>query len=239
MRTLIPFLALFLLAPAARADRTEVDSADVHAAIERAWEDVASADARLEILFVPPLRYSGEAARVDVTMPPGTIRPGPRALTVACSVDGRVVARGLANVLITVSRPVWTAPRDLTRREVLRGSELVRETREFDREPLRILEPAPDRLYVVNRSLPAGQLVRTSDVRALPDVESGQEIVLVSKTGTASIAVPARTRRSGNVGDTILVHNSVSGEIVRAVLIDRMTAELAGPNDKPSSRSHS
>jgi flagella basal body P-ring formation protein FlgA len=82
-------------------------------------------------------------------------------------------------------------------------------------------------------------IVYGRDARKLPHVEAGEEIVLVAGAGGARVTVLGRARRSGDIGDVILVHNPVSGTIVRARVLSPSTAELILPEPYSERRSHS
>lgn len=231
-------LASALLCASAQAMTHTVDPAAIRARIEAAWAAVAPAGSTLEVRRVPTLTYDGSEPEISVTMPDDPSRAGPRALPVTCRAGGRVMSRGLANVIVRSERVVWKAARALDRGQPLRPEDLVAETREFDREPLRLFAPDPARTFRLARDVDAGQVISPADVIAVPDVESGSEIVLVSRAGTATVSLEARARQSGHVGDVILVHNPLTGELVRARVVEPGVAELvvpAPPSSKESS----
>ena len=147
----------------------------------------------------------------------------------SCRVDGRTVARGLANILLSVETSLWTAARPLRRGEELGPDDLIEARIMLDREAGRLFRPDEGRKWRLARDIKAGTRLRASDVRPVPDVEAGTEITLVARTGQASVTVVGRVRRSGNVGDTILVHNPVTGALVQARLVDGNTAVLVTP----------
>lgn len=223
-------VALVLLAvPAAAPARNAVPESRIRESLRAAWDAVAPAGAVMEILAVPRLVYPGGEPELDVAMLAGLEHPGPRAIAIGCRVDGRTVARGLANVMIRVERTVWITPVELARGAEIDPAGLRSEVRSFDREPRLLFAPVPGREYRTLRDVDAGAVLKASQVRAIPDVEAGAVIRLVSRVGQAEVAVPGRARRSGDVGDTILVHNSISGELVPAVVVDRGTAVLVTP----------
>jgi flagella basal body P-ring formation protein FlgA len=225
-------LLVFVAAAPVGAMPHEVDPASIRTSLESAWREVAPPDATCEILALPRLAYDGEDPRVEVVWLEGLERPGPRALAVNCRVGERIVSRGLANVLIRVRRTVWIAPAPLTRGQRLDPSTLLRETRVFEREPRRLFAPVAGKSWQAIRNIEAGAILRSLDVKALPDVEAGSEILLVSRAGMAEVAVVGRARRDGDVGDTILVHNPITGTLVKAVLLDSGRALLQAPEGR-------
>jgi flagella basal body P-ring formation protein FlgA len=206
-----------------------VDPADLRAHIEAAWSASAPAGATLEIRAVPSLSYVEGEPVLEVLLPDDPQRPGPRALPVSCRVDGRVVSRGLANVVLRVERTVWTARRAFERGEEIAPADVRAETLVFEREPTRMLEWDPSRTWRALRAVAAGERLTPAGVRRVPHVEAGTEIFLLSQAGAATVSVPARARQDGDVGDTILVHNPVTGALVRAVVVDHGSVRLVAP----------
>lgn len=232
-------IALLLGASPRPALAHDVVAAEIiRGAIQEAWSRVAPPHATLEIRALPILPGTA-AASVEVLLPEGIERAGCRAIPVLCHEGARVVSRGLASVVIRVDREVWIAARALRRGELVDPTAFVRETRTFVREPRPLLRPQPAERYRIVRDVPAGVIVYGRDARKLPDVEAGEEIVLVAGAGGARVTVLGRARRSGDIGDLILVHNPVSGTIVRARVLSPSTAELILPEPSSERRSHS
>ncbi len=240
LAALRPLIVLLLLAPAPlRAERLPLPEGVVRAAIEAGWKEHVADGATLEIVRVPELIAPADAL-LTVSWPDHALGAGPRALTLDATVDGRTLARGLANVIVRREFPVWVLVRDVGRGGILSPDDAVQEMRSFDRPPTTLmLDDAPPRGWTARRALTAGSVLRARDVKALPDVEAGQEILLVSRVGDAAVSVPARVRRAGSVGDRILVSNPVTGDVVSATLVDANTAELVGARHDSRERSDS
>jgi len=231
----LPWLLIATLAaPVSRA--ASIDPAVVREAIEASWSERSVPGFSLEVRRVPTLTYHEGVAEVEPLFPDGPLHPGPRAIPVNLRVDGRVVARGLANILLRKRVTVWVPVRPVERGATITPADLRPEPRIYDRDPHRLFAGPGEGTWTARRDLEGGQVLRPSDLARKPDVAAGDTIILVSRAGDASVAVAGRVRRSGNVGDTILVLNPVTGSIVRAVLIDRGTAELVVPG-RPGGRS--
>lgn len=231
---LAAFLAL-VVAPVAHA--APVDPAIVRDAVERAWADQAIAGFTVEVTRIPSLSSREEGnAEVEPVLPDGPWRAGPHAIPVNLRIDGRVVARGLANVVVRQRVTVWVPVRAIERGASVTAADLRREPRTYDRDPHRLFAGPGEGTWIAARDLEIGRVLRPTDLRPKPDVTAGDEILLVSRAGEATVAVPGRVRRSGSVGDTVLVLNPVTGSIVRARLIDPNTAELIrpGPGERRS-----
>lgn len=226
----LPWLAAVALA--AGTPSAADPASDVLDAVRAAYGPALPEGATLEIVQLP--RFPDSAAAADASLeaepPAGPVGAGIRPVAISRRVDGRIVARGLATVHVRREVGVWVAARGIAKGAVLADDDVTIETRRFDREPTReqvgALEPGR---WIARRALDAGDVLRATDVRRRPDVESGTPVNLVVRAGDARIAVPATARRAGNVGETILVSNPVTGALVSAVLVDRGTAELTRP----------
>jgi flagella basal body P-ring formation protein FlgA len=233
---LLPLVALAAIPFAGAAGAgglVPIDPEAVRAALESSWAERAGEGETMEIVRVPELSAPA-AGDVLVTWPDPPLPPGPRALTVGVRVDGRVVARGFANVMLRRKAPVWILARSVARGDTLTAADLRREDRVWDRPPVRALtDDPPARGFVALRALNAGQWIRRDDVRARPDVEAGSDVLLVTRSGEATVSLAARTRRGGFIGDVILVLNPLNGTVVRARLLDARHAELVSSHRSP------
>lgn len=224
---------LLALGPAdgAAAKRTTVDPAEIRDAIETAWVARGSTT-ELEIRALPALSYAGDGALLEVLLPEEISRPGPRALPVQCRVEGRVVARGLASVIVRRTVTVWVPVRPLTRGETVTTQDLRPEPRLFDRTPARLFEGPGESTWTAAANVEAGHVLRATHLRREPDVRSGDPITLISRHGDAAVRIAGRARRAGNVGEQILVLNPITGAVVRAVLLDAGSALLVTPETR-------
>lgn len=225
-----PVLALLLLALPVRAQAPAADG-DVAAAVLRAWEPHLPPGATVEVVQTPRFPdAAGDGAVLEVDPPGLPVVAGVRPVTVSRRVDGRINARGLATVHVRREVAVWIAGRDVPARATLGADDVRIESRVFDREPTREQTvPFTPARWSTRRPLAAGAVVRSTDVTRLPDVAAGRPISLVVKAGDARVDVPSVVRRAGNIGETILVSNPVTGAMVSAVLVDADTAELTRP----------
>lgn len=212
--------------PAVAPAAPRVDEGLVRDAIERSWPELQVAGQTLEVEFAPALLgEAGGTVHVDWPKPP--LAPGPRAITVTYEVNGRVVSRALANILVRQEVTVWILNGDVKRGQTITADDLHESTKVWDRDPKRaITGEIPGGGYVARQNLTAGSWLRHSDVRPRPDVQAGEEIYLVARAGHAAVSVPTNVRRGGSVGDTILVLNPLTGTVVRALLVSRHHAEL-------------
>lgn len=209
--------------------RVEIDPAIIRERIESTWLERRPEGASMDIRHIPTL-VGEDSCVVEVIWPDRPLRAGPRVLTVGCRAGNRLMSRGLVNVVVRKAIPVWILRRDVSRGTPIDDGVVHLEPRVWDREPTRALRgPMPPGGWVATRDLSAGQWVRTADVRRRPDVIVGDEIQLLARVGEAAVSVSARVRRGGAVGDAILVLNPLTATVVRAVLIDSNTAELAVP----------
>ena len=224
--------ALLLAALAGAPGAAHADSeADLRAAVLSAWQGDLPAGATVEVLQVPLLPATGEEAGTIEVDPPGLpVVAGVRPVAVNRRVAGRIVARGLATVRVRRAVTVWVTARAVPSGTVLTDEDVHLESRDFDREPAREQAGAfAAGRWIARHALAADAVVRATDVTRRPDVAAGTALNLIVRAGDARVSVPAVARRSGNIGETILVSNPVTGAIVPAVLVDAAHAELTRP----------
>ena len=221
-------------APApACAERVAVAPDALRDAIESAWRLRAPSGATFEIRTLPTLHHDdGDSIAIDVALPDPLDAPGRRVLTLSCRAGERVVSRGLASGMIRVRSPVWIATSDLASGEALSTEAIEPHDQWLERADARIFHLEEGRRYRLTRDVPSGAVLSSRDVTRLPDVEVGSIVTLVSRAGAAAVEVTGRVRRSGDVGDTILVDNPLSNTLVHARLVDARTAELLAPVSK-------
>jgi len=206
--------------------RTPVEPDSIKSAVFLAWDDHGPAGASLDIRTLPKLYADEGDFSLEVALPEDCGRPGPRVVPVTCFSDGRQVSRGLASVVITAECAVFVTARALSRGEEIHQGDYTATTQTLEKESGKFFVPIAGARYRASRDVAEGATLRPGDLRRIPDVNAGDAITLVSTAGKARATIAGKVRRPGNIGDTILVLNPVSGALVRAVLIDAHTAEL-------------
>src|SRR5262249_23023801 len=135
--------------------------------------------------------------------------------------------------------PVWVATRPIVAGAPIVPEDVRQETRAFDREPGReLLAGLAPASCTARHALVEGAVLKTTDLVRRPDVASGAPIALVAparpgapaargaRAAPPAVTVTATPRRSGNVGEMILVANPPTGEVAQAVVTGAGTAEL-------------
>ncbi|MFN8179501.1 MAG: flagellar basal body P-ring formation chaperone FlgA [bacterium] len=222
-------IALAAFAPPARGERRTVGAEEVRAAIAAAVHDLAPKGTTVEMRQGPILVADSADGPValEVALPDPPLLAGVRAVPVSCRAGGRVVSRGLATLVVRREIPVWVVARPVTARATLVPEDVRRERRVFEREPSNeVLEDLEPGRFTARHALAEDAVLKTTDLIRRPDVTSGAPIALVARAGSAAVTVAATARRSGNVGETILVANPLTGDVVEAVVVDARTAEL-------------
>jgi flagella basal body P-ring formation protein FlgA len=219
--------AALLLGAGEAAARPAVPESAVREALARAWEEHGPAGSEITIRVLPKLLADeGNAWTLEVEMPHEPGRPGPRVLPVSCVAQGRPVSRGLASVIVRAEQRVAIAACAVTKGREAGPEVFVITTKTFDAPTRALFTPEDGARYRAARDLVEGELLHAADLRRIPDVSSGDPVTLVADAGTTRVGVPGTVRRSGMIGDTILVTNPVTRAVVRAVLLDRRTARL-------------
>jgi flagella basal body P-ring formation protein FlgA len=231
MRALLVALSILAAAPGFAA-RREVGEDDIRAAVDAALRRIDDGRTTADVRTLPRLVTDDAAgpAVLDVALPDGPPREGVLAFPMTCRAGGRVVSQGLVTIAVSRDRPVWVAARPVPAGATLTAADVRGEIRRFDRAPSREVASEPEAgRWIARRALEPGAILKTTDLVRRPDVVAGAELALVSRVGAAAVSVPALARRAGDVGETILVVNPLTREIVEALLVDARTAVLARP----------
>ncbi len=79
----------------------------------------------------------------------------------------------------------------------------------------------------MRRNLAKGQILTTSAVEPVPDIEVGREVSIQCSNDLFTIATAGTAQQSGRVGDVIRVKNRTSGKLVQARILDNSTVAIA------------
>lgn len=75
------------------------------------------------------------------------------------------------------------------------------------------------------RSLPAGDFLRTSDLKPIPVVRAGDLVELTLQRGTVLVSVPGTARQEGPLGKVIPVRNELTNRLINARITGPGTVE--------------
>jgi flagella basal body P-ring formation protein FlgA len=79
----------------------------------------------------------------------------------------------------------------------------------------------------MRRNLAKGQILTTSAVEPVPDIEVGREVSIQCSNGLFTIATVGTAQQSGRTGELIRVKNRNSGKIIQARILDNSTVAIA------------
>ena len=71
------------------------------------------------------------------------------------------------------------------------------------------------------RTVPAGELITTSLLRAQPLVRRGEPLAVTVRSGATTLHFDAKAEGTGRIGDRMLVRNPMNGRLVSVVISDR------------------
>jgi flagella basal body P-ring formation protein FlgA len=84
--------------------------------------------------------------------------------------------------------------------------------------------------YVLGRTaalqLPAGTVIRVSDINDPPAIRHGQTVQGIMRRGNVELAVQVRAVEDGKAGETIKVENTDSHKLLRGKILDEKTVLL-------------
>lgn len=163
---------------------------------------------------VPPLGdfslpgIARERIHVELSSHPQAKRVGRVPVTVALSVDGRVVRRGIVNAKVRVEVPVVVTTRPVRRGEILELADLALEPRDVSELPEGWLDD-PSALVGLRarRSVMPGVLWRESWAQVPPRVRRGELVPLQLQHGSLVIQGRGVVRKDARVGEMVGVVN--------------------------------
>ncbi len=122
--------------------------------------------------------------------------------------------------------PVVVLKREVLYGQALRRSDLGVEVRQFDR-----LEGVFTNLddvvgSVAKRSLPEGEVVTKKDLKEAVLVNRGDVVTLLARGSAFVVNTLGRSRDSGSKGDTVVIENLDSKQLVHATVIGSKTVEV-------------
>lgn len=79
----------------------------------------------------------------------------------------------------------------------------------------------------MRRNLAKGQILTTSAVEPVPDIEVGREVSIQCSNDLFTIATTGTAQQSGRIGEVIRVKNRTSGMLVQARILDNSTVAIA------------
>jgi flagella basal body P-ring formation protein FlgA len=127
--------------------------------------------------------------------------------------------------------PVLVLQRDIPFGQPLKNSDLAKQVRQFEKIEDFVLSPEGAVGRISKRPLSRGEILRRTDLRLPTLVKRGEVVTLMARGGSFVVSTLARARDSGSRGDTILVENLDSKEIVNARITASRTVEALVPGD--------
>lgn len=222
-RALALALALLVFAPPGRAAEAtgEADAppAWLRARIE-SWVLAHLPDEPVRVALPPfpdfaPPGLAPEGVEVHVEAPDDGALRGRVPLAVTLERDGRVLARGAAEVIVEVLSERLVAARTLERGEIVAAEDLERRPLETGERAGAPLDPAALVGKRTRRRVPQGAAWRADWVERAPLVTRGQPVRLRYESAGLRIDASGVARDEGRAGDLVRVQNPASRRELR------------------------
>ncbi len=125
------------------------------------------------------------------------------------------------NVEISVKEKVLVATTDLVQGERIGASDYRWEKMDITYLPSQpvISFSLKDKYHVRSGVIKAGSVIMAKKVKKAKLIERGAPVTIISRVGTASVAISGRAREAGDLGDEIIVVNSGSRKIIRGIVM--------------------
>jgi len=140
---------------------------------------------------------------------------------------GGVVRHLRVSATIDRRRAVWVATQDLRRGTVVEADALRRDYLSWGAVPRDHVARRSDAVGMqLSRSLRAGDVVRTSQLKAVPVVRRGDRVTLVAQRGSLQVRARGVVREAGGRDARVRVANATSGKVVMGRVVDSATVEV-------------
>lgn len=174
------------------------------------------------------------AAPESVTTPVGTASlrvvrtggtaPGAMVAWVEVAVDGATVRSVPVRCDGVVEQQVLVAAAPLKRHDELEPGTFDVETRVFTALPREGLLPVEEaHRWRLTRPVAPGTVLTFGMVEPVPVLHRGSAVTIVASTGGITAAAPGIALADGSRNEVIMVENTLSGKVVRAVVVDGET----------------
>jgi flagella basal body P-ring formation protein FlgA len=216
MRSILP-CAAFLVFPVAAAAAPDAVFVQVErAAREQLHTQAAAAgfaDARADVNVVRPLHPLAPCAAAVEVVPLDVRSPARMRFVATChGSDGwryELVARA------TVSASVAVMAAEVAAGHVLDAADVTLERRDITNAADAIADPQSAAGMAAKRTLRTGELLRMSQLVALPLVQRGQNVTVVARRAQVEVSLAAEALDSGTRGAIIRARNA-NGTVIRA-----------------------
>ena len=157
-----------------------------------------------------------------------SVRPGPCTVAIDAVVNGRTAATTSATLDIRAVADVLVATAPIAQGEAITSANTTWDQRDVTRSPgaISMSEGGEVKDWIARRTISAGSLITSSDVKLTPVVRSGDKVTLTVKCGNVTLRTTAQSKQDGRVGDSIQVKSEMSQQEVRARITGPGTVEI-------------
>lgn len=177
---------------------------------------------------------SSQLKSVDVAEQDLALRPisqkdpiGLYTVMATVSRDGRQVEQGQVSLRIRKFADVLVAADALHRHDELSADRVT-----LQRMDITSLQEQPVTAFEaieglrMRRNLAKGQMLTTSALESVPDIEVGREVAIRCTNGLFTVTAGGTAQQSGRVGEVIRVKNRASNKTIAARIIDNSTVAI-------------
>ena len=213
----IPLCAAFLVFPAVAATTSDA----VFVQVERTAREqlhaqamaAGFADARADVNVVRPLHPLAPCATAVEVMPLDVKSPARMRFVATCPGSGGWRYELVARATLSASVAVMAA--DVATGQALGAADMTLERRDITNVADAIADPQSAAGMAAKRTLRTGELLRMSQLAALPLVQRGQNVTVVARRELVEVSMTAEALDSGARGAIIRVRNA-NGTVIRA-----------------------
>ena len=170
------------------------------------------------------------AAWISVVKRAQPLRTGPMQVVLRVQSPG-VRPMQLAQTLdVRVRSQVWLINKDLLNGDLVRASDVVRETYEWPAGVAPRVAGVDAPTGRVRQALRAGQPIAQNDLLSDQELSRGDAVTVLIQEGRLSLQVPARVTTDARVGESVRAQLNGRREVVEGVLVDASTVRVGVRN---------
>ncbi len=178
---------------------------------------------------------SSQLKSSDIALPELTFRPlsqkepiGLYTVIATITRDGQQIESGQVSLRIRKFAEVLVTADNLRRHDTPSESKFTTQRMDItslQEQPVTTFEEIAS--LRMRRNLAKGQILTTSAVEPVPDIEVGREVAIQCTNGLFTVTASGTAQQSGSHGDLIRVKNRASGKIIQARILDNSTVAIA------------
>ncbi len=192
-----------------------VEAVRKHVLAAQTWTGTVSVETAL-----PPADQVVPIGKLDLRIKAGTtaIRKGRNTASVEMVVEDKVYRTIQVSVTVKVVAPVAVALKAIARSEQIGGVNIALQDRDVTMLPDDVLTELPETGWTASLAIAEGSILRKSWVCAPSAVHSGDQVLIIVRSGAVRLTDKGVAAQDGSIGDKIKIRLAGEGREVRGTV---------------------